>query len=325
MRIQPPANHISLYQQAVGVNPQQQQQLPFNQINNSTITARMTGPIVLNEEQLAKLKAEMQIVNGNIKVFSEMLTELDKSTSNLNNEDLELLHELNGTCLQMQKRIVELLDKVSNEEVTSELLTINDSLNTLFTRYEIYSNKNQQQPQIQQRQLLTNKSNNNNNNIAVRPKTSQEAASLIDFKEAKDSNLVANQLENLTLNQAIGGDNQASNGQQSMADKLNQLKNKPPHQAALAASGDTDFDEFAQLRSEKRIIDGLEINEQEVDEMKRWLEEQQQQNSVGTTEQPASLSNTEFDNFLAARLNNLEKNQPAKKSERDESTQNLLD
>ncbi len=34
------------------------------------------------------------------------------------------LQELNRTCRQMQQRIVELLDKVANEEVTSKIKTI---------------------------------------------------------------------------------------------------------------------------------------------------------------------------------------------------------
>lgn len=44
--------------------------------------------------------------------------------------------ELNRTCRAMQQRVVELISRVSNEEVTEELLHVNDDLNNIFLRYE---------------------------------------------------------------------------------------------------------------------------------------------------------------------------------------------
>ncbi|XP_071000038.1 TOM1-like protein 2 [Oncorhynchus clarkii lewisi] len=46
--------------------------------------------------------------------------------------------ELNRTCRAMQQRVVELISRVSNEEVTEELLHVNDDLNNIFLRYERY-------------------------------------------------------------------------------------------------------------------------------------------------------------------------------------------
>ncbi|CAK7318498.1 TOM1-like protein 2 [Vulpes lagopus] len=94
----------------------------------------MTGPIMANSEQIARLRSELDVVRGNTKVMSEMLTEMVPGQED--SSDLELLQELNRTCRAMQQRIVELISRVSNEEVTEELLHVNDDLNNVFLRYE---------------------------------------------------------------------------------------------------------------------------------------------------------------------------------------------
>ncbi|XP_078096389.1 TOM1-like protein 2 isoform X14 [Mustelus asterias] len=93
-----------------------------------------TGPITANVEQLARLRSELDVVRGNAKVMSEMLTETIPGQEN--QSDFELLQELNRTCRAMQQRVVELLSNVTNEEITEELLHVNDDLNNVFLRYE---------------------------------------------------------------------------------------------------------------------------------------------------------------------------------------------
>uniref|UniRef100_A0AAY4CGM0 Target of myb1 like 2 membrane trafficking protein n=1 Tax=Denticeps clupeoides TaxID=299321 RepID=A0AAY4CGM0_9TELE len=96
----------------------------------------MAGPITPNAEQICRLRSELDIVRGNAKVMSEMLTEMVPGQEDPS--DHELLQELNRTCRAMQQRIVELISRVSNEEVTEELLHVNDDLNNIFLRYERY-------------------------------------------------------------------------------------------------------------------------------------------------------------------------------------------
>ncbi|NP_001338606.1 TOM1-like protein 2 [Danio rerio] len=103
---------------------------------NNTHIQTAAGPISANPEQIARLRSELDIVRGNIKVMSEMLTEMVPGQEDAS--DLELLQELNRTCRAMQHRIVELISRVSNEEVTEELLHANDDLNNMFLRYERY-------------------------------------------------------------------------------------------------------------------------------------------------------------------------------------------
>ncbi|XP_026216290.1 TOM1-like protein 2 isoform X2 [Anabas testudineus] len=104
--------------------------------SSASQVSHMPSPITATPEQIARLRSELDIVRGNIKVMSEMLTEMVPGQEDAS--DLELLQELNRTCRAMQQRVVELISCVSNEEVTEELLHVNDDLNNIFLRYERY-------------------------------------------------------------------------------------------------------------------------------------------------------------------------------------------
>lgn len=95
------------------------------------------GSLAVDSEKLGKLRSELDVVQQNCKVMGEMLTELTPGQEPLE-DDWQLLTELNATCLQMQKRIVKLIQKVQSEDVTCELLRINDDLNNVLLRYERY-------------------------------------------------------------------------------------------------------------------------------------------------------------------------------------------
>ncbi|XP_010171812.1 target of Myb protein 1 isoform X2 [Antrostomus carolinensis] len=102
------------------------------------------APITPTPEQIGKLRSELEVVNGNMKVMSEMLTELVPSQAEPS--DLELLQELNRTCRAMQQRVLELIPRVLHEQLTEELLLINDNLNNVFLRYERFERLRTGQP-----------------------------------------------------------------------------------------------------------------------------------------------------------------------------------
>ncbi|OCT85515.1 target of Myb protein 1 [Xenopus laevis] len=85
-------------------------------------------------DQLVKLRNELEVVNGNVRVMSEMLTELVPQKAK--QSDVELLQELNRTCRAMQQRVLELIPRVTHEQLTEELLIVNDNLNNVFIRHE---------------------------------------------------------------------------------------------------------------------------------------------------------------------------------------------
>ncbi|XP_046285473.1 target of Myb1 membrane trafficking protein isoform X2 [Marmota monax] len=85
-------------------------------------------------QRIGKLRSELEMVSGNVRVMSEMLTELVPTQAEP--ADLELLQELHRTCRAMQQRVLELIPRIANEQLTEELLIVNDNLNNVFLRHE---------------------------------------------------------------------------------------------------------------------------------------------------------------------------------------------
>jgi hypothetical protein len=110
--------------------PQQQlQRSPHRDVSDSPNRSGGT-------DQVAKLQSELDIVSMNCQILSEMLTELKPNQES--QADYKLLLDLVATCHEMQSRIVDLIGKVNNDEITAELLRLNDELNNLFLRYQRY-------------------------------------------------------------------------------------------------------------------------------------------------------------------------------------------
>ncbi|XP_072127851.1 target of Myb1 membrane trafficking protein isoform X3 [Mobula birostris] len=114
--------------------PAQAQSAVFPVSEQPIPVASSEGAITPSLEQVAKLRSELDIVNGNVKVMSEMLTEMVPGQEDPS--DLELLQELNRTCRAMQQRVLDLISRVTNEQVTEDLLHVNDNLNNIFLRYD---------------------------------------------------------------------------------------------------------------------------------------------------------------------------------------------
>ncbi|XP_043482343.1 TOM1-like protein 2 isoform X1 [Leptopilina heterotoma] len=134
--------------------------------------------IQLSDQQLVKLQSELDVVQGNMRVLSEMLAYLTSPEQAANQQpdaaDLELLTELYNTCKAMQQRVVDLIGKLANDEMTAELLRVNDELNNLFLRYSRYT-KNKVAPSALLAQAIGRPPNAESNK--------QEGDSLIDLSD----------------------------------------------------------------------------------------------------------------------------------------------
>nr|XP_044986624.1 TOM1-like protein 2 isoform X2 [Jaculus jaculus] len=182
----------------------------------------VTGPITANSEQIARLRSELDVVRGNTKVMSEMLTEMVPGQED--SSDLELLQELNRTCRAMQHRIVELISRVSNEEVTEELLHVNDDLNNVFLRYERFE------------RYRSGRSVQNASNGVLNEVTEDNLIDLGPGSPAVVSPMVGNTAPPASLSSQLAG---LDLGTESVSGTLSSLQQCNPHDG---------FDVFAQTR-----------------------------------------------------------------------------
>nr|XP_016854189.1 PREDICTED: TOM1-like protein 2 [Anolis carolinensis] len=193
----------------------------------------VASPITANTEQLlleiARLRSELDVVRGNTKVMSEMLTEMVPGQED--SSDLELLQELNRTCRAMQQRIVELISRVSNEEVTEELLHVNDDLNNVFLRYERFE------------RYRLGRSTQNASNGVLSEVTEDNLIDLGPGSPAVVSPMVGNTAPAATLSSQLAGIDLGAN---SVSGTLSSLPQPNPRD---------DFDMFAQTRGGGTLAD----------------------------------------------------------------------
>lgn len=273
------------------------------------------GPVA--PDMLAKLKSELDVVQGNVRVMSEMLTEL--SPSDVDSSDLELLQELNRTNRQMQQRIVELLEGVPNEEVTNELLRVNDDLNNVFLRYERFeryrtgqTGQGAQEPTSEPAPTESLAPPSYNDSVQT---TNPKVADLIDLGE--ESSNVTNQMAQMNVSGT-----QSQNRQSDDFDMFAQSRKSFDQNKENLRSGGgyvNDSDRYGETlgqavntkaqpgaaRSNDDEILQLQDKETDYDEMEKWLATQEAENQAAGGGQNQSqgdgLTSSEFDSFLQDR------------------------
>ncbi|KAM5263422.1 TOM1-like protein 2 isoform 9-T9 [Ctenodactylus gundi] len=238
----------------------------------------VTGPITANSEQIARLRSELDVVRGNTKVMSEMLTEMVPGQED--SSDLELLQELNRTCRAMQHRIVELISRVSNEEVTEELLHVNDDLNNVFLRYERFE------------RYRSGRSVQNTSNGVLNEVTEDNLIDLGPGSPAVVSPMVGSTAPPSSLSSQLAG---LDLGTESVSGTLSSLQQCNPRDG---------FDMFAQTRGNSLAGQRKTVtyeDPQAVGGLASALDNRKQSSEVKGDDLEEGVTSEEFDKFLEER------------------------
>uniref|UniRef100_A0A023GFD4 Putative cytosolic sorting protein gga2/tom1 n=1 Tax=Amblyomma triste TaxID=251400 RepID=A0A023GFD4_AMBTT len=220
-----------------------------------------------------------------------MLTELVPGQEQ--RSEWELLQELQKTCHAMQTRVVELINKVANEEVTGELLRINDDMNNLFLRYERFEKR---RTAIVTGQVKDTPAAATANVAQSEGSSAADAAPLIDLGEPD----VTSDFQKLALGGTGGaGSNPAAKPSGDEFDMFAQSRHSGDAGSKPSGStyaDNTNIDQLAVGLGALAQVRGQKIHrERDFDEMEEWLKEKPSETAQ------ESITSTEFDRFLAER------------------------
>ncbi|XP_009584386.1 PREDICTED: target of Myb protein 1 isoform X3 [Fulmarus glacialis] len=246
-----------------------------------TILPKNNPPAIVHDKvltliQIGKLRSELEVVNGNMKVMSEMLTELVPSQAEPS--DLELLQELNRTCRAMQLRVVELIPRVLHEQLTEELLLINDNLNNVFLRHERFERLRTGQPvKVTQSNSSSAPNEAENSLIDLGPSTP-------GVRQPEVTNNLSSQLAGMNL------------GSSSVSAGL--------HSLDTSGKLEEEFDMFALTRGSSLAEQRREVKYEDPQASKGLtgaLDARQQNTGTGESEDAKGVTSEEFDKFLEER------------------------
>ena len=115
--------------------PQQQQRPQYAPQGHSGPPRGLSG------EQIAKILSELDVVQTNVQVLSDLM--LNSVPGQDRQDDMDFMQNLKDTIQRMQARVMDLLNSPHAEDITARLLQLNDDINNVFTRYERFQRQTQ--------------------------------------------------------------------------------------------------------------------------------------------------------------------------------------
>ncbi|XP_015373660.1 PREDICTED: TOM1-like protein 2 [Diuraphis noxia] len=253
------------------------------------------------QDQLNKLNSDLELVRGNMTVLNEMLSELVPGKED--ESDVQLLTDLYTTCKAMQERIVELLAKLSDGELTEQLLQVNDDLNNLFLRYSRYEKNREAEcssvdgPSIKTTDLLQGfidepiaTTSNQFSKLSVNNEKPKQnlPADLLTSIHTDDFDMFAQSRSVSYENTKVGGSSYDANLKPDQVNSLASLTQARSQN--VTTKDDCAHEDVIRMHSE-----------QDFDEIAAWLSENPGNSAAPGVEIEESLSSSEFERFLAER------------------------
>ncbi|KAG5279883.1 hypothetical protein AALO_G00082590 [Alosa alosa] len=252
-------------------------------------------PVILSPQQLKRLRSDIQVVQGNLTVMSDMMTQMHPGCAQPS--DKELLLQLYGTCKDMQEKLVELIPRLSEEKLVEELLVTNDEINTTFTRYRrferLYTHSNTP------RQCPTY------TNLKDFDPASDQSVGTSELKPCRQPPIstLCSQLATLHTEEVISAHRQNHTGTQQIISEHLGNSAVEASNSVRNSSGTSDSPDSIPLSSspqfdwmmEKGMIPVSQATA--MDDIEKWLEFDDEED-MGDSE---GVTSEEFDRFLAER------------------------
>ncbi|XP_029913489.1 target of Myb1 membrane trafficking protein isoform X2 [Myripristis murdjan] len=237
---------------------------------------KQEGASAFTPNQVKKLKADLRVVQSNLTVMSDMMSQLDPVTAK--HTDVELLEQLYTICKEMQDRIVKVVPRLSEEKLIEELLATNDEMNTTFTRYQRFERH------MTNGQNTTEKSHTYVNLSDLNLATKSPSQSEVDSPLSQSVDAVSSQMERLST-----GD----------ADESFSQKRSVSQTQRQCEQGEAAVDGLAQAANIRlKNTETVPLSQSNImDDIEKWLaldDEDDFDDSDGVISE-------EFDRFLAAR------------------------
>ncbi|XP_071774592.2 target of Myb1 membrane trafficking protein isoform X1 [Centroberyx gerrardi] len=261
------------------------------------------GPIVFTPQQVKKLKADLGVVQSNLTVMSDMMSQLDPVTAKL--ADMELLQQMYTVCKEMQDMLVKAVPRLSEEKLIEELLATNDEMNTTFTRYQRFErqmsngqNATQKSPvYVNLADLSLATKSVNQSGVAAVPINSYLSQSAADTVSSQMERLSTSEADNLdTFSQKK---NISQREQSEVA--VDGLAQAPNTRLQNAGTDDSP----ASTRSSSPNLDWMvkkgmvPVSQSSImDDIEKWLAMEDEDDDFDDSD---GVTSEEFDRFLAAR------------------------
>lgn len=276
-----------------------------NRFNPSTssrepqsIYQSQSGPIVLEGEGYEKITRDLQVVRNSIEMFTEIIQMIERKSPDV---DWKLAADLGSTCNLMKERIVDLIERIANEDLTIELLRLNDEIINIFARYDRakklnFKSGNQDDPPKYANDPSPSESRqharptSSNNSHAAESNNPDSELSLIDFGAEDPSGLRSSGSEKPQVSEV----KPKSSRTDELASDISRLSLNTKATNKDIQNSDTIPKEISNLR------------EEDFAEIENWLsndpsaalpDSKLKDNSSG----PTSMTNSEFDKFIASR------------------------